>query len=126
MLPRTNPPLRRSTISKSAILSAAKELEQVPLPVDVQPCPPKDHGSTVRLRDLNPSLHFPKVDKLREILAGDYGRETDFVIFLDAPCLKPPPNARHSHDSAFARPQTGQFPSFAACRELGDPLTVLP
>ena len=73
----------RLTISKSAILSAAKDLEQVPLPVDAQPCPPKDYGTTVTLRNLNPSLNFPKVDKLREILAGDYGRETDFVIFLN-------------------------------------------
>jgi hypothetical protein len=73
----------RLTISKSAILGAAKDLEQVPLPVNSQPCPPKEHGTTVTLRNLNPSLNFPKVDKLREILAGDYGRETDFVIFLN-------------------------------------------
>ena len=73
----------RLTISKSAILGAAKDLEQVPLPVDAQPCPVKEHGTTVTLRNLNPSLNFPKVDKLREILAGDYGRETDFVILLN-------------------------------------------
>jgi hypothetical protein len=73
----------RLTISKSAILGAAKDLEQVPLPVDAQPCPPKEHETTVTLRNLNPSLNFPKVDKLREILAGDYGRETDFAIFLN-------------------------------------------
>ena len=73
----------RLTISKSAILGAAKDLEQVPLPVDAQPCAPKEHETTVTLRNLNPSLNFPKVDKLREILAGDYGRETDFVIFLN-------------------------------------------
>lgn len=73
----------RLTISKSAILGAAKDLEQVPLPVDVQPCPPKEHGTIVTLRNLNQSLNFPKVDKLREILAYDYGRETDFVIFVN-------------------------------------------
>ncbi len=73
----------RLTISKSAILSAAKDLEQVPLPVDVQPCPAKEHGTIVTLRNLNQSLNFPKVDKLREILAYDYGRETDFVIFVN-------------------------------------------
>lgn len=73
----------RLTISKSAILGAAKDLEQVPLPVDAQPCPPKEHGTTVILRNLNQSLNFPKVDKLREILAYDYGREPDFAIFLN-------------------------------------------
>ena len=73
----------RLTISKSAILGATKDLEQVRLPVDAQPCPPKEHETTVTLRNLNPSLNFPKVDKLREILAGDYGRETDFAIFLN-------------------------------------------
>jgi HSP90 family molecular chaperone len=67
----------RLTISKSAILGAAKDLEQVPLPVDAQPCTAKEHGTTVTLRNLNPSLNFPKVDKLREIVAGDYGRESD-------------------------------------------------
>ncbi len=35
------------------------------------------------LRNLNQSLNFPKVDKRREILASDYGREADFVIFLN-------------------------------------------
>ena len=73
----------RLTISKSAILGTAKDLEQVPLPVDMQPCPPKEHGTIVTLRNLNQSLNFPKVDKLREILAYDYGRETDFVIFVN-------------------------------------------
>ena len=48
--------------------------------MDAQPCPPKEHETTVTLRNLNPSLNFPKVDKISEILAGDYGRETDFAI----------------------------------------------
>lgn len=73
----------RLTISKSAILGAAKDLEQVPLPVDAQSCQAREHGTTVTLRNLNQSLNFPKVDKLRELLAYDYGRETDFAIFVN-------------------------------------------
>ncbi|MBK7999438.1 MAG: ATP-binding protein [Verrucomicrobia bacterium] len=73
----------RLTISKSAILGAGKDLESVPLPVDAEPCVAKEHGTTVTLRNLNQNLNFPKVDKLREILAYDYGRETDFVILVN-------------------------------------------
>lgn len=73
----------RLTISRSALLSADKDLKKVLLPIDSEPCPPKEHGTTVVLRNLNQNLNFPKVDKLREILAYDYGRETDFVIFVN-------------------------------------------
>ena len=30
--------------------------------MEAQPCPPKEHGTTVTLRNLNQSLNFPKVD----------------------------------------------------------------
>lgn len=40
----------RLTIAKSAAFGATKDLQQVPLPVDAQPCPPKEDGTTVTLR----------------------------------------------------------------------------
>jgi hypothetical protein len=75
--------MTRLTISKKVVLSAAKDLEKVPLPIEVHPCPQRERGTTVTLRNLNQNLNFPKVEKLREILACDYGRETDFVILVN-------------------------------------------
>lgn len=73
----------RLTISKAALLSAGKDIEQVPLPMDVTKCDSKDHGTTVTLTSLNQNLNYPKAEKLREILAYDYGRETGIEIFIN-------------------------------------------
>ncbi|HRP05042.1 MAG TPA: ATP-binding protein, partial [Opitutaceae bacterium] len=73
----------RITISKSALLAAGKDIEHVPLPVEVDPCEKEQHGTTVILKDLNPRLNFPQADKLREILAYDYGRESGIEIYIN-------------------------------------------
>lgn len=73
----------RLLLSKGALLSAGRDIEQVPLPIEINRCDPKDHGSTVTLTVLNQNLNYPKAEKLREILAYDYGRETDFQIFIN-------------------------------------------
>ena len=73
----------RITISKSALLAAGKDIEHVPLPVEVDPCEKEQHGTTVILNNLNPRLNFPQADKLRAILAYDYGRESGVEIFIN-------------------------------------------
>ena len=70
-------------ISKTALMAAGKDIEQVPLPVTVEPCQPESRGTTVTLRNLNLRLNFPQPDKLREILAYDYGRETGIDLFIN-------------------------------------------
>lgn len=70
-------------ISKTALMAAGKDIEQVPLPVTVAPFPPENRGTTVTLRNLNPRLNFPQPDKLREILAYDYGREAGIALFIN-------------------------------------------
>jgi len=35
------------------------------------------------LSKLNPNLNLPQPDRLKQILAQDYGRETDFAIFVN-------------------------------------------
>lgn len=70
-------------ISKSALMTAGKDIEQVPLPIDVTSCPKECRGTTVTLRHLNPRLNFPQPDKLREILAYDYGRESGIELFIN-------------------------------------------
>jgi hypothetical protein len=75
--------LTRVQISKAAILDAAEDLEDVPLPIESIECKPEDHGTQVTLTRLNENLLYPKTDKLKELLAFDYGRETDFAIFVN-------------------------------------------
>lgn len=73
----------RLLISKSALLNAGKDIEKIPLPIDVERCDPGEHGTTVTLSVLNQNLNYPKAEKLKEILAYDYGRETDFEIYVN-------------------------------------------
>ncbi|MCZ2155069.1 MAG: ATP-binding protein, partial [Bryobacterales bacterium] len=80
---RANGTQTRITISKSALLAAGKDIEQVPLPVEAETCEKEQHGTTVILKNLNPRLNFPQADKLREILAYDYGRESGIEIFIN-------------------------------------------
>jgi len=71
------------SISKSTLMAAGKDIEQVPLPVTVASCPAENRGTTITLRHLNPRLNFPQAGRLREILAYDYGRETGIELFIN-------------------------------------------
>lgn len=73
----------RILISKTALMAAGKDIEQVPLPVEVEACEKEAHGTTVVLKNLNPRLNFPQPDKLREILAYDYGKEAGIELFIN-------------------------------------------
>ena len=73
----------RLTISKDALLSAGKDIEQVALPIDVKPCDKAEKGTTITLINLNQNLNFPKAEKLKEIIAYDYGREPDFKVYIN-------------------------------------------
>ncbi len=71
-------------ISKTVLMEALGDLEKVPLPLDVTD---SDHldakGTTITLRNLNPKLSHLQPDKLKELLALDYGREPSFTIFVN-------------------------------------------
>ena len=71
------------TITKSDLLQSGKDIEQVPLPLNTTTCDSLLHGTTVILRNLNDRLNFPQPEKLREILAYDYGREMGFEIEIN-------------------------------------------
>ncbi len=65
-------------------MEALGDLEKVPLPLDVADSDPLDaKGTTITLRNLNPKLSHIQPDKLKELLALDYGREPSFVIFVN-------------------------------------------
>ena len=42
----------RLVISKSALLSAGKDIEQVPLPIEITSCKPGEKGTTITLKNL--------------------------------------------------------------------------
>jgi HSP90 family molecular chaperone len=73
----------RLVISKTALLNAGKDIEQVPLPIETAPCKKGEKGTIITLTNLNQNLNFPKADKLKEIIAYDYGRETGFEVFIN-------------------------------------------
>jgi hypothetical protein len=74
----------RVVISKTALMEAIEDLEKVPLPLEVTTAEPTDaKGTTITPRNLNPKLSHIQQDKLKELLAFDYGRETDFALFVN-------------------------------------------
>lgn len=70
-------------IAKEALLNSGKDIEEVELPIEVKKCAKEAHGTVVTIRKLNPRLNFPQPDKLRELLAYDYGREIGFEIHIN-------------------------------------------
>ena len=70
-------------VDKELLLLEAKDLELVPLPFLTTEAELSKHGTKIVLSKLNPNLNLPQPDRLKQILAQDYGRETDFAIFVN-------------------------------------------
>jgi len=70
-------------IPKHEILSAPKDLEQIVLHVTTGMCAKEEHGVTITLSHLNQSLSYPDADVMRQLLMLEYGRETDFSIYVN-------------------------------------------
>jgi hypothetical protein len=71
------------TVDKEQLLHATKDLEQVQLPFSTHAASASKRGTRIVLSKLNPNLNLPQPDRLKQILAQDYGRETDFAIFVN-------------------------------------------
>ncbi|MCC6725297.1 MAG: DUF4263 domain-containing protein [Saprospiraceae bacterium] len=70
-------------INKDELAKAGYDLEKVPLPITVEDCDEKLHGTTITLEGLNQNLNYPNPDRLKELLIRDYGRETDFNLTIN-------------------------------------------
>lgn len=70
-------------ICKQEILSAPKDLEQIPLQVSTNICAKDEHGVTITLTHLNQGLSYPDADIMRQLLMLEYGRESDFFIYVN-------------------------------------------
>lgn len=71
------------SVDKEQLLRESKDLEQVQLPFSTEDAQCDVHGTRIVLSRLNPNLNVPQPDRLKQILAQDYGRETDFAIFVN-------------------------------------------
>jgi hypothetical protein len=70
-------------IAKADLLAAHEDLERVPLPFASEDCEASEHGTSITLSKLNTHLSFPQPEKLKALLVIEYGRETDFAIFVN-------------------------------------------
>lgn len=75
-------------VDKELLLRDAKDLEQVALPFATKSSKPEKHGTRIVLSRLNPNLNLPQPDRFKQILARDYGRETDFAIMVNGERLR--------------------------------------
>jgi hypothetical protein len=75
--------ITKISVDKDQLLRESKDLEEVQLPFSSAATDPAEHGTKIVLSRLNPNLNLPQPDRLKQILAQDYGRETDFSIFVN-------------------------------------------
>lgn len=73
----------RLRVSKDDLLGSALDLESIDLPIESLPCEKGSHGTSITLSRLTQALEFPKPERLREILVLEYGRETDFKVYVN-------------------------------------------
>jgi len=70
-------------IEKKALAAAKYDIEDIDLPVTEDECQATDHGTTIRIRDINQNLVFPNPDRLRLVLIMEYGRQDQFTIHVN-------------------------------------------
>jgi hypothetical protein len=75
------------TIVKELLLRSDKDLEMIDLPMVQEKCPDDQHGTAIKLTDLNQNLSFPDPNVLKQILFLEYGRQSNFRIFVNEEAL---------------------------------------
>jgi hypothetical protein len=70
-------------IEKKALAAAKHDIEDIDLPVNEDACAVEEHGTTIRIRDINQNLIFPNPDRLRLVLMMEYGRQDQFTIYVN-------------------------------------------
>ncbi|TYZ06093.1 hypothetical protein FY528_19390 [Hymenobacter lutimineralis] len=85
MLVETRARGKRTTvhIEKKVLAAAKHDIEDVDLPVIEEECNQEEHGTTIRIRDINQNLVFPNPDRLRLVLIMEYGRQDQFTIYVN-------------------------------------------
>ena len=73
----------RLEMSRQKLVTAARDLERVPLPITAVDCEEGVKGTTITLAGLNQRLSFPSADRLKQLLVLEYGREEGFRIWVN-------------------------------------------
>jgi hypothetical protein len=70
-------------IEKNALLASSKDLDKIDLPIDIEDCPENVQGTAIKLTDLNQNLSFPDPNVLKQLLFLEYGRQSNFTIYVN-------------------------------------------
>ncbi|MBN2286339.1 MAG: DUF4263 domain-containing protein [Tissierellales bacterium] len=79
---KTSLHIDRTTFNKRDV-----DLEAIDLPLEVNDCNPTEKGTKIVLSNLSQKFAFPDPDKLKQLLVLEYGRQTDFNIYVNAETL---------------------------------------
>lgn len=69
-------------IWRDELMKAKNDLEQVNLPIETKLSDPELSGTEILLSGINQNFTFPNADKLKRLLVLEYGRQTDFKIYV--------------------------------------------
>jgi hypothetical protein len=75
--------VRSSFVVRLNDLAGVADIEQLNIPLTVEPCGPSERGTRIILAGLHAGLTFPDPKKLRQILLQEYGRESGIAIFVN-------------------------------------------
>ncbi|MEZ4827272.1 MAG: ATP-binding protein [Bacteroidia bacterium] len=70
-------------IWRDELIRAKHDLEQVNLPLETSLSDPQLSGTEITLSGINQNFTFPNPDKLKRLLVMEYGRLSDFHIYVD-------------------------------------------
>ncbi len=76
---------KETTLSvwRDELIKAKQDLEQVSLPIRVKKINKESHGTTITLMGINQNFSFPNPNRLKKLLVLEYGRQTDFHIYVN-------------------------------------------
>lgn len=64
-------------------LAKVEDIERLPIEIAQMQCTEDEHGTVVTLTGLHAEMTFPDPQRLRQILLQEYGRATDFAIYVN-------------------------------------------
>ena len=81
----------RGTLSRFTLrlkdLANVEDIEHLPIQIDTERCDPESHGTTITLNSLHGELAFPEAARMRQVLIFEYGRASEFSVYVDQKLL---------------------------------------
>jgi hypothetical protein len=77
----------RGTLSRFTLrlkdLAGVDDIEHLPILIDTERCDLDSHGTTITLNSLHGELAFPEAARMRQVLIFEYGRASEFSVYVD-------------------------------------------